>query len=100
MEDVGLDPLQELAFSKYRIAVILECRGLWINEEAYGLSWNARQIKVFPPKSRLPMGSVFLDDLEAVREHIPEVPKPTPVKETSEVGVGTPPLINYLVRDE
>ena len=54
------DPLQELAFSKYHISMILKCRGIWIVEEAYGLSWDIYQIKLFKPKIELPIGCQFL----------------------------------------
>ena len=123
---IGLDPLQELAFSKYRVSILLRCRGIWINEEAYGLSWDAYQLKVFEVDKSLPQGCQFLPDLEAVRNHVPkpilireiEPPKadiiPSPSnpndiqsesqdnnsEKDSDIESAKPKIVNYLMMDD
>lgn len=108
--DTIADPLQELAFSKHHISILLKCRGIWIVEEAYGLSWDIVQIKLYKPKIALPIGCRPLD-YDAIKAH-----QPTEIKiqgkpvlagiDITATGIietdphKDEPIINYLMKDE
>ena len=71
--DTIADPLQELAFSKHYISMLLKCRGIWIVEEAYGLSWDIMQIKMYQPKNVLPSGCRALDYTDIKNHQLAEI---------------------------
>lgn len=69
---IGLDPFQELSFSQGQISLLLKCRGIWINQEAYGVSWDVVQLKIFRPADTLPKGSLILTTLDQVKAYQPK----------------------------
>jgi len=55
------NPLQELLFSQSKISIIIKCKGIWINEETFGLYWEVVQMKLFPIKHHPRRASLPLD---------------------------------------
>lgn len=108
--DTNTDPLQELAFSKHYISILLKCRGIWIVEEAYGLSWDIIQMKLYEPKNTLPIGCHPLE-YDAIKSHQPSEIKIQAKPNLSGIdmtpmGISEPdplqnePIINYLMKDD
>lgn len=110
LDEVG-DPIQELAFSKYNIVVLLKCRGIWVVEESFGLSWDVIQLKLYKPKTCLPLGSHQITYSDIKDHHAKEVKIQA---KNNLVGIDMTsnniplesdplkdePVINYLMRDD